>query len=209
MVAPFRLALLLSLLLSACTAEKVWAPDEDVARAAYRHPGPSTITLVTVISNRSKAGAHSALVINAGQRVLFDPAGTWWHRAAPERNDVHYGMTPLMLEFYTDYHARETFHVVLQTREVSPEVAERALRLVERNGAVPNALCGRSTSAVLRQLPGFETVPRSIGPRAVMRAFAELPDVETRTIFDDDPDRNRELLAAQGSVALPDGNPSR
>lgn len=199
----FLIGLVLPLFLIGCGAESVWAPDEAVARAAYRQEGPPSITLFTMVSNRSKAGAHSALMINASQRVIFDPAGSWWHRYAPERNDVHYGITPTMLEFYIDYHARETYHVVVQTKEVSPEVAERALRVVEEFGAVPKALCGRSTSDVLNRLPGFESVPRTIRPKGIMSAFGELPGVTTEKVFDDDPDTNQELLKLQqrGSAA--------
>lgn len=193
----FLFVLLLPLVLAACAAETVWAPDEAVARAAYRHPGPPTITLFTVISNASNAGGHSALMINAGQRVIFDPAGTWWHRAAPERNDVVYGITPTLLDFYIDYHARATYRVVTQTVEVRPEVAQRALQVAEAYGAVPKAMCGRSVSDVLNQVPGFETIPRTVRPKAIMEAFAALDGVRTDTIYDDDPDENETLLREQ------------
>jgi len=196
----FLILLSLPLFLTAC-AEPVWAPDEAVARAVYREPGPPTITLFTMVSNRNGSGGHSAMMVNASQRVIFDPAGTWWHRLAPERNDVHFGITPVMLGFYIDYHARETYHVVMQTKEVSPEVAERALRLVETNGAVPKAFCGRSVSGVLRQLPGFEKIPRALDPKRIMRAFGKLPDVTTEEVYDNDPDENDDLLHAQQQAA--------
>lgn len=191
--------LIFPLLLAACTAEPIWAPDEAVSRAAYRHDGPPSITLVTMINNRSKEGAHSALLINASQRVIFDPAGTWWHSNAPERNDLHYGMRPILLDFYIDYHARETFHVVMQRREVSPEVAEMALQLAQSYGAVSKAMCGRSTSDILRQLPGFETVQSSWYPGRISKSFADLPNVETSRFFDDDADDNGAVLQAQNT----------
>lgn len=37
------------------------------------------ISLYTMVNNESGAGAHSALVINASQRVIFDPTGTFKH----------------------------------------------------------------------------------------------------------------------------------
>jgi hypothetical protein len=189
-------------LLAGCGAEPVWAPEEAVERAAYRDTeNPPSITLFTVLNNRSGEGAHSALMINASQRVIFDPAGTWWHRTAPERNDLHYGITPTMLKFYTDYHARETFHVDIQTLEVSPEVAEAALQIAEEYGAVPKAFCGRSTSDILRRLPGFETVPRSIFPRSIMRGFAKIDGVERHQVYDDDSDDNGTVLVAQQTAA--------
>ncbi|RBO53588.1 hypothetical protein DSD19_09430 [Rhodovulum sp. BSW8] len=193
----FLIACLLPLFLLGCGAESTWAPDEAVARAKYRDAASPSITLYTMINNRSGSGAHSALMINGSERVIFDPAGSWWHRAAPERNDVHYGITPRMLEFYIDYHARVTYHVVAQTVQVSPEVAERALRLVEGYGAVPKAMCARSTSDVLNQLPGFDSIPHTVRPKAVMSAFAKLPGVTTREYYDDDPDEHEDLLREQ------------
>ncbi len=198
------LPLAFPLLLMACTAESVWAPDEAVQRAAYHHTAPTSITLITMINNRSQEGAHSALLINGSQRVVFDPAGSWWHRYAPERNDLHYGMTPTMMKFYVDYHARETYHVVMQTVEVSPEVAEKALRISQQYGAVPKAFCGRSTSQVLRQLPGFETVPRTFYPGRIMRGFAKVPGVTVQRIYDDDPDDNGGVLRDQNRVQVAD-----
>lgn len=194
--------LIVPALLAGCGAEPVWAPDEEVMRAAYYNDdAPPSITLFTVLNNRSGEGAHSALMINASQRVIFDPAGTWWHRMAPERNDLHYGITPTMLKFYTDYHARETYHVDIQRLEVSPEVAEAALKLAEEYGAVPKAFCGRSTSDILRQLPGFETVPHSIFPGSIMRGFAKVDGVERRQVYDKDSDNNRGVLVAQQTAA--------
>lgn len=197
------LCLPLLLLLAACGAEPIWASDEEVARAAYVDDGPPSITLVTVINNRSGEGAHSGILINASQRVVFDPAGTWWHRAAPERNDVHYGMTPTMVDFYIDYHARETYRVVTQTVEVEPEVAERALRVAEAYGAVPKAFCAVSTGRILRQVPGFEDVNGGFLPARTMRSFAKLPGVVTKTYVDDDSDNNKALLLSQQSASLP------
>lgn len=193
--------LLFPLFLAACTAEPIWAPDEAVSRAVYRHDGPPSITLVTMINNRSKEGAHSALLINASQRVIFDPAGSWWHRNAPERNDLHYGMRPILLDFYIDYHARETYHVVMQRKVVSPEVAERALQLAQGYGAVPKARCGSATSAILGQLPGFEGVRQSWYPGRIMKSFEKLPGVETTRYFDDDSDDNGGVLRAQNGPA--------
>ncbi|MBN2907518.1 MAG: hypothetical protein JXJ18_12485 [Rhodobacteraceae bacterium] len=198
------LALLLPLLLIGCGAKSVWAPDEAVARAAYRHNAPPSITLFTMVSNRSGSGAHSALMINAGQRVIFDPAGSWWHRLAPERNDVIYGITPTMLNFFIDYHARETYHVVMQTVEVSPETALRAQRVAEQFGASPKAFCASSTSDVLRQVPGFETIPNTMSPKKIMQAFGRLPGVRTEKIYDDDPDENLDILKAQQRARVAD-----
>jgi hypothetical protein len=191
------LSLALLLALAACGAEPKGASDADVARAVYVHPGPPSITLFTVLSNRSNQGAHSSLLINGSQRVIFDPAGTWYHPNLPERNDVHFGMNDRKLSFYIDYHARETYRVVKQTITVTPEQAETALRLALSYGAVPKAQCTRSVSAILRDVPGFEGLPSTWYPAKLMKAFAKLPGVTERTITDTDSDKNYGVLLVQ------------
>jgi len=179
------------------TAESKWAPDEEVSRSVYRHEGPKTLSLYTVINLRSGSGAHSGLLVNASQRVMFDPSGTWWNPRILERNDVHYGINARALDYYEDYHTRKTYYTVVQTVEVSPEVAELALRLVQENGAVPKAMCSNSISSILLRLPGFEGMRTSWFPNATMRAFANLPGVTTQELYDDDADDNTSLLAGQ------------
>lgn len=196
------IALCLPLFLAAC-AEPVWAPDEAVARARYVSDEPPSITLFTVVRKLGKEGAHSGLMINGSQRIMFDPAGTWTHPTVPERNDVHFGITPRMKQFYIDYHARETYDVYEQTVVVSPEIAELAIRRVEQNGAVGKALCGNAISSVLRDIPGFESVGKSFFPKKIMRAFGELPGVTTVVHADNDADNNQALLATQSQTTAP------
>lgn len=163
-------------LLAGCGAEPVWAPEDAVSRAIYRHDGPPALTLYTMRNTGSGNGAHSGLLINASQRALFDPAGTFGHPSLPERNDVIFGMTPRVVAFYVSYHARETFYVVEQQVIVSPGTAEAALRAAMDYGAVPKAQCARAVSAVLRDLP---EVGRAIGstwfPENLEADFATLP----------------------------------
>lgn len=186
------------LFLAACgAAEPKWAPDADVARARYVHNGPPSITLYTVLATRDGSGAHAGLLINGSQRVMFDPAGTWHHPRLPERNDVHFGMTPIMVDFYIDYHARETFDVIEQTIIVSPEVAELVMRRAMEYGAVPKAQCTISTSKILRGVPGFEGLPSTWYPKKLMTAFGQLPGVTTRRLTDDDTNDNHGVLLVQ------------
>lgn len=194
------LALTALLGLSACGAEPVWAPDDAVAAARYVSPEePTSVTLYTVLSTRSGAGAHAGLLINGSQRVLFDPAGTWRHPRIPERNDVHFGITPKMVSYYIDYHARETYDVVEQTVEVSPAVAELIMQRAMAYGAVPKANCTIALSRVLDGVPGFENLPMTWFPKRMMQAFAELPGVKTRRISDDDADKNYGVLLVQAA----------
>lgn len=184
------------LMIAGCTAEPTWAPEDQVQRALYTHGGAPTLTLITVIRNRDNQGAHSGLLVNGSHRAIFDPAGSFHHPQLPERNDVHYGITPKALDFYIDYHARQTFRVVTQEVDVSPEQAALALKLIQEYGAVPKAACTSSITRILRQIPGFESIPSSLFPNAAMRSFAKIPGVRTNTIYDDSPDRRGDTIAA-------------
>ena len=192
----FLLCLALPFLLAACggPAEPIWAPEEEVQRYAYRHDGPPKLTLFTVVSTRNGSGAHTALMVNADQRSIFDPAGTFQLPFTPERNDVHYGMTDRAVAVYIDYHARETFDVIKQEVEVTPAQAARAASLMRNYGAVPKAQCSLATSRILQQIPGFESISTSYFPTSTSDKFATLPGVTTRVISDDDADKNHRVL---------------
>jgi len=204
---PLRLALAFAAVavLSACgPGEPVWAPDDVVQRAAYRHDGPPAITLFTMRNTGSDSGAHTGLMINGSQRVIFDPAGTFGHASFPERNDVHFGVTPRVRDFYVTYHARETYYVQEQRIEVSAEVAEQALRLVQQAGPVPKAACTRETAAVLQQLPGFGSVSRTLFPNRLADDFAQLPGVTEVIHREDDPDDKTLARAAFEAEVSPE-----
>ena len=187
--------------LAACAVEPVFAPQAAVTAARYVHDGPTSITLYTVINNRSGAGAHTGLLINASERVMFDPAGSFQHPRVPERNDVHYGMTPRIVNFYIDYHARETFRVIEQTVVVSPGVAELAKQRSEAYGAVPKAQCSNSVTSILSGVPGFESIGSTWYPAKLSERFGRLPGATGRTITDDDADKNHGVLLIQAGAA--------
>lgn len=196
------LVLVAALGVSGCAGEKIWAPDEAVKAATYVHNGPPEIALVTSISNRTGEGAHTALLVNGSQRVLFDPAGNWKQQErAPERNDVRFGMTPQMEASFLGYQSAGVYHAVVQRVQVSPQVAERALQLVMANGAVPSAMCASSTSSILTQVPGFEGVKRSLFPRTVMESFASVPGVKT-TIVEGTPPKDEPNMAPKLSPVI-------
>ncbi len=179
--------------LSACAVESVWAPDETVSRAAYHHDGPPRITLFTMINNKTGAGAHTSIMINGSQRVVFDPAGSFKHETLPERNDVVFGITPQVADVYTRFHARKTFHVKVQQLDVSEELAERALRVVMDFGPVPKAACARSSSTVLAQLfPG--QIKKTWFPKQLAEQFGVLSGVTERELYEYDSDDNSRVL---------------
>lgn len=198
----FLLMLLLPLALMGCGAKSEWASDEMVTRMAYREPGPSTLTLMTMISNRSGGGAHTSLMINASQRVIWDPAGSFKHSQIPERNDVIYGVNPEVFAVYKGAHARETYHVVMQEIVVSPEVAEKAFTIARGLGPVSQTQCTSTTSSLLSQLPGFENVGNHLFPKRLMEAVAKVPGVKTSRLFEDDAGDKATAFGTAKSVRL-------
>lgn len=185
-------------LLAACAgpAEPEWADEADVSRARYEHDGPTSVTLYTVISNKTGAGAHSALVINSDERIIFDPAGTWHHPHLPERNDVHFGITDPVIDFYIDYHTRITYHTIEQTIQVSPEVAAGIKRAALAHGAVPKAQCALSIGTILASSPRFADAPIKYFPKRLMEYFAKQPGVVTEEFRDYDSDDNSGVIMA-------------
>lgn len=172
--------------LGACGADNVYAPTEAITRARYRHPGPPRITLFTMRNTSTDNGAHTGLMINASQRVIFDGAGDWYHETIPERHDVHYGITPRNEAFYVSSHARMTFYLERVDKDVSPEVAELALQLAEANGPVPKAACTRAASRILAQLPGFESIRVTWLPDTLSRQFRALPGTQVSIVREND-----------------------
>lgn len=200
MMLRLTLCLVALLGLAACGGDPTYAPQAEVDAVRYSPPDePPSITLYTVINNRSGSGAHTGLIVNASERVLFDPAGTWYHPKLPIQHDVHYGMTDKAVAYYIDYHARKTFDVIEQTIVLSPEIAELVLRKVRENGAVPKSMCANSASAILRTIPGFESLPQTWFPVKLSEGFAELPGVSSRMITDDTDETNHGILLVQAN----------
>lgn len=184
------------LALAGCSNDRTrFDPPEVVAKSAYRHDGPPALTLYTMVSNRTGQGAHSSIMINASQRVIFDPAGSVAHSAIAENADVLYGITPRIADFYARAHARETYHVVIQRIEVPAEVAEEALRLAVANGPVAQAFCANATSNLLKKLPGFQSIRPTFYPLNLSEQFGRLPGVTTRVLRENDADDKAVAIA--------------
>lgn len=192
------------LALAACggvAREEILAPQSAIDRVDYVHPGPKRLTLLTMKNTGSGNGAHSGLMINASQRVLWDPAGTFGHSSIPERNDVHFGITPRIEQFYISFHSRITYYTLIQEVDVPPEVAEMALRMAMANGPTPKAACTTHTSRMLRQLPGFESIRQTFFPNNLSDQFAKIPGVREREYRETDSD-DKSVAAAQIDAAL-------
>ena len=191
--------------LAACgdtvTREENVASMADVNRVAYAHPGPKRLTLFTMKNVGSGNGAHTGLMINASQRVLWDPAGTFGHPTIPERNDVHFGITPQLEQLYISFHSRETYYTLIQEVDVPAATAERALQLAMANGPTPKAACTRHTSRLLGQLPGFEFIRSAFFPNNLADQFAQVPGVRSREYYEDDSD-DKSIAAAEIDALL-------
>lgn len=188
--------------LAGCAAKQ--SPNADaasIAAVSYREPGPNTLTLYTMINNRSGAGGHTSLMINASERVIFDPAGSFKADIVPERNDVLFGITPPVERAYRGAHARETFHVLVQEVEVTPEQAQVAYQLALQAGPIPGAYCANSTARILQQVPGFESIDVTFYPVKLAEQFGTLPGVTSDRYYESDsPDLQTGL--AKNNAAL-------
>ncbi|MEL7026779.1 MAG: hypothetical protein AAGO57_06075, partial [Pseudomonadota bacterium] len=182
--------------LAACggPAEPIWAPQDLVDKARFTAPGPSKITLFTVRSTDTGFGAHAGLMISGSERVLFDPAGTFRLQSAPERNDLHHGITPQVLAVYIDYHARETYDVEIREIEVTRAEANALIAQARNYGAVPKAQCSLSITRILNTQPRFASVPVTYFPTQAAAGFDAIPGVTSRVITDDDADNNHGVL---------------
>lgn len=190
------LAVLVSLTLAGCAVKpEIPRSDDVIAQSAYRHDGPPELVLFTMKSNRTGQGAHTALMVNGSQRVIFDPAGSFRNEAIVRRGDVIYGVTPGMLDVYTRYHARETFYVQVQRLQVSPDLAEGVLREALGKGRQPDARCAASTSEILAGFPQLG-ISSTWYPNNLADQFGQLPGVSSRDLYEYDSDDNRAVLAA-------------
>jgi hypothetical protein len=186
--------------LAACSGERVWAPEAAVQAARFAHVGQPELVIVTIMNYRSKRGDHTAMFINADERVLFDPAGSWKLPNIPERNDLHYGIAPQIGASFYLSHTRETHYSVVQRIPVSLETALRAKQLAAEAGPVPAAHCAISTVGILRQLPGFQDLRSGYFPHKLMEQIAEIPGVTTYELHHDAPDLNRQAFAVQAPL---------
>ena len=183
--------------LAGCAADM--SPDatqQEVNAVAFRASGPPSMTLITVVNNRTGAGGHTALVVSGSQRVIFDPAGSFRDERVVERGDVIYGVTPGWLRAFKSAHARSTHHVVSQTVTLTPAQAEKALNLVQSNGAVAGAYCANSTSHILSQIDGYSGIKRTFYPVNLMEQFATYPGVSTDKYFENDSGELVDSIAA-------------
>lgn len=192
----------LLLAVAGCAARGPSADDETIAAVSYRDPGPASLTLYTMVNNRTGKGGHSALLINASERVIFDPAGSFQSELVPQRNDVLYGITPRIEQAYRSSHARSTYHVISQTIAVTPQQAQAAYQMALNDGPVAGAFCAAATSKILSRVPGFDGAIRStMYPTKLSEQMAGMPGVTSDKYYEDG-DSNLQASLQKANIAL-------
>jgi len=187
---PLRYTALLcvAFFLTACGygTKDQFASMNHIEQYSYSSKEAPSLTLLTMINNRTGAGGHSSLLINGSQTVMYDPAGRWSHAQVPERHDFLFGMTPEVMKKYKSFHARKTHHVVSQKIYVTPEVAEQAITAAQRQGRAKDATCAVNTINILHQIVGFNRVKPTYFPAKLMKRFGELDGVVTTKYYEND-----------------------
>ena len=162
------------------------ASVEEVQASVYVAQDAPRLTLLTVVNNKTGSGGHSALLVSASQKVIFDPAGSFVHPDIPRRDDVLYGISPAWEQGYKSAHARSTYHVVSQDIPVTAAQAEAMLRAVQSAGPVAAAFCTNATSGLLRQLPGYDDIEVTFFPVKLMDQVEGRPGVVTERYYEND-----------------------
>ena len=174
------------LLAAACAAPQNNADEATIRSVRYADPSGPSLTLYTMVNNRTGSGGHSSLLISASERVIFDPAGSFAVDIVPERDDALFGITPAVEAAYRSSHARSTFHVVSQKIPVTAQQAEMAYQLALKSGPVPGAFCANATSGLLKSLPGFEFINTTYYPTNLQDQVAQIPGVVTDKYYEGD-----------------------
>jgi hypothetical protein len=186
----FLLALAATAALAGCEFYRPASPDE-IARARYASSAPASVTLMSMVNKSSGRSAHTGILINGSQQVLYDPAGTFTHPDLPRAGDVHYGITPRFVDYYERYHARFDYFVEIQQVPVSRAAADQIIANAEAQGKSLKMTCALAAADVLQPVPPFQEVSRSVFPEALRRDFAAMPEVEIRYVHDSDVGQNR------------------
>ena len=189
--APARAIGLIVLLgiISAC-AEHIVSDPDTVAAVRYKSDEAPYVELVTMVKKSTGKGAHSALIINASERVIFDPAGTFQHEELAEVEDVHHGATDRLVSYYQRYHARFSHFVHVQRVYLDPPTAERLLLRARSNGAVGKMFCSNETAEVMKSIPQFAFFRTSMFPENLRVDMAKVSNVEDSYVYEDDDGQN-------------------
>ncbi|MAC80312.1 MAG: hypothetical protein CML66_19845 [Rhodobacteraceae bacterium] len=181
-------------LLAGCSAISPNASDQEIAAVSFRDDGPKSVSLMTVINTSSGSGAHSALLIDGPERIIFDPAGTFEYDLIPERNDVLFGITPRNEQIYKSAHASEKRYIQIQTIPLTEEQAAVAYQTALNWGASPAAHCTTSTSGVLKSIPGLQSIQTTWYPRKLAEQVSHIPGVKQSVYSEGDSESLKEAV---------------
>lgn len=196
------MALLLAVTLSGCEVYTSATP-EQIAGARYVSPEPPSVTLMSMVNTKSGRSAHSGLLINGSQQVLYDPAGTFSHSDLPRAGDIHYGMTPRFVDYYERYHARFDYFVEAQKVPVTREAADRIIANAQARGGSFKLECALTAAAVLQPVPPFDQyVHTTLFPESLRQDFARIPGMKAHYVYENDVGKNREWDRAVHAEAI-------
>src|SRR4051812_1398946 len=169
-----RRALFAMMALASLAGCEIYRPAsfKEIAAARYVSPEPPSVTLMSMVNARSGRSAHSGLLINGSQQVLYDPAGTFTHPDLPRRGDIHYGMTPRYVDYYERYHARFDYFVEAQRVPISKAAADQLIANAQAEGQSMKMTCALDVADVLQPVAPFQNVHRSFFPEALREDFA-------------------------------------
>lgn len=180
----------ISLFAAGCASNSGTALPAEIAAAEVSVPAPASVSLITMVNEKTGGGEHSALLINGSQQIIYDPAGTFRHSQLPRRDDVVYGITPRFASYYNSYHARFGYYVKVQTLEISRTQADAMIAAAQARGHVPKLFCATAISDVLNDFPQFADIPVTFFPGAIMKRVARIDAVDTLIIREDDIGQN-------------------
>lgn len=173
---------------------EIYTPATQAAidRARYVSPEPPSVTLISMVNEKSGNSEHAGLLINGSQQVLYDPAGTFTHPDLPRRGDIHYGMTPRYVDYYERYHARFDYFVEAQRLEVSRAAADQLIANAQAEGQRMKMTCSLAQADVLKPVPPFTgVIHSSIFPETLRHEFQTLPGVKDSYVYENDVGQNK------------------
>jgi hypothetical protein len=185
------------------------AEPEEISRAHFSSDEPASVTLISMVKASSDRSAHSALLINGSEQILYDPAGTFQHPDLPRSGDIHYGMTPRFVDYYERYHARFSHYAQSQKIMVSRSTADQIIANAKAEGRTPKLFCSVSTASILKPVAPFNDVTTSFLPEALRKDFERIPGVETSYVYESDVGQNKvweQPKAAPSGQAAARGN---
>ncbi|MBB5221097.1 hypothetical protein HNP73_001018 [Amaricoccus macauensis] len=183
-------ALLAASALAGCEMYTPASPEAIIA-ARYESPDAPSVTLMSMVNESSGRSEHAGLLISGSQQVLYDPAGTFTHPDLPRAGDVHYGMTPRYVDYYERYHARFGYFVEIDKVPVSRAVADQLIANAQAEGQQMKMMCSLAAADVLRTVPQFDGVTKSIFPEGLRRDFEQMPGVTTTYVRENDVGQNK------------------